>query len=37
MLADTAVPAPGSDSISSWPASRLTRWRIAISPNPPLA
>ena len=36
-LADTAVPAPGSDSISSCPASRLTRCRIAIRPKPPAA
>src|SRR5207244_12583280 len=36
-LADTAVPAPGSDSISSCPASRLTRCRIAIRPKPPVA
>src|SRR5581483_1583475 len=34
-LADTAVPPPGSDSISSWPASRVTRCRIAVSPKPP--
>src|SRR5262249_439675 len=36
-LAETAVPAPGSDSISSCPARRLTRCRIAIRPKPPAA
>ena len=32
--AETAVPPPGSDSIASEPATRVTRWRIAVSPNP---
>ena len=36
-LADTAVPPPGSDSISSCPVSRRTRWRIVVSPKPPPA
>ena len=31
--ADTAVPPPGSDSIASVPATRLTRWRIAGQPE----
>jgi hypothetical protein len=32
-LTETAVPAPGSDSIASVPATRVTRWRIAVSPK----
>ena len=32
--AETAVPAPGSDSIASVPATRFTRCRIADSPKP---
>ena len=32
--AETAVPPPGSDSIASEPATRATRWRIPVSPNP---
>ena len=33
--AEIAVPPPGSDSTASVPATRLTRWRIAVSPKPP--
>ena len=32
--AEIAVPPPGSDSIASVPATRLTRWRIAVNPKP---
>ena len=32
--AETAVPPPGSDSIASEPATRATRWRIPVRPNP---
>ena len=32
--ADSAVPPPGSDSIASDPATRATRWRMPLRPNP---
>ena len=32
--AETAVPAPGSDSIASVPATRFTRCRMADNPKP---
>ena len=31
---EIAVPPPGSDSMASVPATRPTRWRMAVSPKP---
>jgi hypothetical protein len=32
--ADLAVPLPGSDTSARMPVSRLTRWRMPLTPNP---